>query len=462
MSDRKGRQTPTQSVILPYTESYGGEAIELYNSTDRTAIEWQELLIYDMMAVNEDGLWVHQKFGYSVSRRNGKSEDILMRCLRGLKHGEKILYTAHRTTTAHAIWERLENMCAKVGIIVESSFKAFGKEHLHCAGGGRIEFRTRTSSGGLGEGYDLLIIDEAQEYTDNQETALKYVVSDSLNPQTIMLGTPPTTVSAGTVFMKYRESVLSGDSVDCGWAEWSVETMTDVNDVDAWYETNPSMGYHLNERKVRAEISGDDLDFNIQRLGLWIRYNIKSAISEQEWLDLKVDTLPKLKGKLYAGIKFGIDGINVALSIAVHTDDERVFVEAIDCRSQKDGMDWICDFLRQADVRKVIVDGANGRELLSQTMKDYGLKKPIIPSTAEVIVANNVFEQAVFAKEICHAGQPSLTTIVSNCEHRAIGTNGGFGFKSILIGADVALMDSMIFAHWLCKENKERTQRIMY
>ena len=462
MSDRKGRQTPTQSVILPYTESYGGEAIELYNSTDRTAIEWQELLIYDMMAVNEDGLWVHQKFGYSVSRRNGKSEDILMRCLRGLKHGEKILYTAHRTTTAHAIWERLENMCAKVGIIVESSFKAFGKEHLHCAGGGRIEFRTRTSSGGLGEGYDLLIIDEAQEYTDNQETALKYVVSDSLNPQTIMLGTPPTTVSAGTVFMKYRESVLSGDSVDCGWAEWSVETMTDVNDVDAWYETNPSMGYHLNERKVRAEISGDDLDFNIQRLGLWIRYNIKSAISEQEWLDLKVDTLPKLKGKLYAGIKFGIDGINVALSIAVHTDDERVFVEAIDCRSQKDGMDWICEFLRQADVRKVIVDGANGRELLSQTMKDYGLKKPMIPSTAEVIVANNVFEQAVFAKEICHAGQPSLTTIVSNCEHRAIGTNGGFGFKSILIGADVALMDSMIFAHWLCKENKERTQRIMY
>lgn len=462
MSDRKGRQTPTQSVILPYTESYGGEAIELYNSTDRTAIEWQELLIYDMMAVNEDGLWVHQKFGYSVSRRNGKSEDILMRCLRGLKHGEKILYTAHRTTTAHAIWERLENMCAKVGIIVESSFKAFGKEHLHCAGGGRIEFRTRTSSGGLGEGYDLLIIDEAQEYTDNQETALKYVVSDSLNPQTIMLGTPPTTVSAGTVFMKYRESVLSGDSVDCGWAEWSVETMTDVNDVDAWYETNPSMGYHLNERKVRAEISGDDLDFNIQRLGLWIRYNIKSAISEQEWLDLKVDTLPKLKGKLYAGIKFGIDGINVALSIAVHTDDERVFVEAIDCRSQKDGMDWICDFLRQADVRKVIVDGANGRELLAQTMKDYGLKKPMIPSTAEVIVANNVFEQAVFAKEICHAGQPSLTTIVSNCEHRAIGTNGGFGFKSILIGADVALMDSMIFAHWLCKENKERTQRIMY
>lgn len=34
---RKGRQTPTRSVVLPYTSTLGGEAIELYNSTGRTA-----------------------------------------------------------------------------------------------------------------------------------------------------------------------------------------------------------------------------------------------------------------------------------------------------------------------------------------------------------------------------------------------------------------------------------------
>ena len=42
---RKGRQTPTRSVVLPYTSTLGGEAIEIYNSTGRTAQEWQELLI---------------------------------------------------------------------------------------------------------------------------------------------------------------------------------------------------------------------------------------------------------------------------------------------------------------------------------------------------------------------------------------------------------------------------------
>ena len=45
---RKGRQTPTKSVVLPYRETLGQEAIDLYNSTGRIAQEWQELLMSDL------------------------------------------------------------------------------------------------------------------------------------------------------------------------------------------------------------------------------------------------------------------------------------------------------------------------------------------------------------------------------------------------------------------------------
>lgn len=134
--------------------------------------------------------------------------------------------------------------------------------------GGRVDFRTRTTTGGLGEGFDLLIIDEAQEYTIDQETALKYVVTDSQNPQTIFCGTPPTMVYGGTVFTDFRKSTLAGDTFDGGWAEWSVEEESDPYDVALWYETNPSLGTILSERAVRSEIGQDVLDFNIQRLGL--------------------------------------------------------------------------------------------------------------------------------------------------------------------------------------------------
>ena len=77
---RLGRQIPTASVILPYTKTYGAEAISLYNKTGRTAQEWQELLLFDILAVEEDtGLYVHSKFGYSVPRRNGKNEVVSIR-----------------------------------------------------------------------------------------------------------------------------------------------------------------------------------------------------------------------------------------------------------------------------------------------------------------------------------------------------------------------------------------------
>ena len=38
---RLGRQTPTAAVVLPYTETCGQEAIDLYNTTGRTAQQWQ-------------------------------------------------------------------------------------------------------------------------------------------------------------------------------------------------------------------------------------------------------------------------------------------------------------------------------------------------------------------------------------------------------------------------------------
>ena len=461
---RKGRQTPTQSVTLPYSKTKGQEAIELYNSTGRTAQEWQELLLYDILAYNEDGLWIHTKFGYSVPRRNGKNEIVSIREMWGLVNGEHILHTAHRTTTTHSAWERLLNLLEKAGIEVVSSYRAFGKEHIEIRGGGKVEFRTRTSKGGLGEGFDLLIIDEAQEYQDDQESALKYVVTDSKNPQTIFCGTPPTPVSSGTVFTKFRKATLEGSTVNAGWAEWSVEAQSDPRDVDLWYETNPSLGTIFAERSVTDEIGSDPVDFNIQRLGLWIRYNQKSAISKAEWNELKVNALPELTGKLFVGVKYGHDGTNVALSVAVRTKGGHIFVETIDCREVRAGTEWIMNYLRAWNTDKVVIDGANGQKILSDEMKDAGLKKPILPTVKEVISANARFEQGLYQKNIQHTGQPSLVNAVGNCEKRAIGTNGGFGYRSIKEGVEIAILDSVILAYWICAETKQerKKQKISY
>ena len=464
---RFGNQTPTQSVILPYTKTAYQEAIDIYHKTGLKSYDWQANLVASVMAIDDEGLWVHQKFGFSIPRRNGKTEIVYIVELWALEHGLNVLHTAHRISTSHSSFEKMKKYLEKMGYKEGTDFnsiKAKGQERLEIyATGGVIQFRTRTSSGGLGEGFDLLIIDEAQEYTTEQESALKYTVTDSRNPMTIMCGTPPTPVSSGTVFANYRESVLFGQSKYSGWAEWSVNEMTDINDVEAWYNSNPSMGYHLNERKIEAELGEDELDHNVQRLGYWPKYNQKSAISEKEWLDLKVNALPVLTGPLHVGIKYGNDGSNVAMSIAVKTLSGKVFVETIDCLSVRKGNQWIINFLRDANVANVAIDGASGQNLLASEMSEFRLKAPTLPTVKEIITANNMWEQGIYQKNICHADQPSLTTVVTNCEKRNIGSGGGFGYRSQFDDMDISLMDSALLAYWSCSSVKpKKKQHVRY
>lgn len=478
MAAKKGRQTPTSSFILPYKKSFGTQAVKLYEASSRKAIKWQKLLIKDIMGVNSDGLWIHQKFGYSVPRRNGKNEIIVIRELWGLEHGEQMCHTAHRTTTSRAAWSRLRTVMKEAGYIeynrinkgelTEKHFKITqksGEEAIELYQKGKIVFRTRSRDGGLGEGFDLLVIDEAQEYTTMQEGALVYTVSDSKNPQTILCGTPPTMESVGTVFPDMRKSALKGEAYETGWAEWGVNVKPEnLRDVDLWRETNPSFGYHLDERKIRSEIRGDDLDFTIQRLGYWFTYSLKSAITEAEWRSLQVEDLPQLKGPLFVGIKYSHSSEYVAMSIAVRTEDGHIFIESIDCQSVRNGNGWMLDFLKKSDVAKVVVDGENGRSIMVDDMEEEKLMKPISPTVAEVIKANATFENGVFQDKVRHKGQPSLSAVVSNCEHRNIGSHGGFGYSSIKEGLDICLMESAVLAYWICSETKQarRRQRVSY
>lgn len=463
---RIGNQEPTKSKIIPFDVTKSDEAIEIYRKSQRDVYEWQEALLQPMLALNADNLWVHMKFGLVVPRQNGKNEVVAIRELYGLYNNEKILHTAHRTTTSATAFNRLLSIMDEMGFEEGEQYtkiKAIGRESIQLIDGGFINFRTRTSTGGLGESYDTLIIDEAQEYTDDQESALKYTIAASPNPQTILIGTPPTPISSGTVFTALRKQALEDAMEDVGWAEWSIEEQSDVRDVELWYQTNPSLGLRLTERTIRSEVGDDEIDFNIQRLGLWLKYNQKSEITVNEWEALQVKGLPKLQGKLFVGIKYGHDGTNVAMSVAVKTNDERVFVETLDCQSVRNGNAWILAFLKEADVQEVVIDGASGQNILSSEMKDVNLKKPILPTVKEIIVANSTFEQGLFQQTVCHKGQPSLAQVVTNVDKRNIGSNGGFGYQSQIEDYDISLLDSVVLAHWACHNSKPvKKQKISY
>lgn len=471
----------TNVTLTRKTKSLGAKAVKLYTSTGQQLMIWQQRQLRAIMAIDSKNQWKHMNYCIELSRRNGKGEVLAAREMYGLiVLKEKICHTAHRTTTSHDAFNRLYTLLKKAGYkehskkkkeMPERSFyasKQYGLEHIEISGGGVIDFRTRTNNGGLGEGFDLLVVDEAQEYTSKQESALLYTVSASKNPQILMVGTPPTVISGGDVFVRIREAVLNKRAPETGWAEWSVPEMVPIeklNDPILWKRYNPSFGKLLKERNIRNELSGDALDFNIQRLGFWCSFNQKSEISEADWKELQLEKFPQLSDKRYIGIKYGRDGVNVAMSIASKTKDGHIFVESIACESVRAGNGWIFEYLYNPKISKIAIDGAGGQKLLADQMKEHGIKKlPILPKVGEIIAANAMFEQAVFSKDIVHMGQDSLKNVVTNCEKRLIGSQGGFGYKSLIDTQDISIMDSMILAFWLCattKENKPK-QTVSY
>ena len=243
--------------------------------------------------------------------------------------------------------------------------------------------------------------------------------------------------------------------------------MSDIHDINLWYETNPSLGIRLAERTIEAELGETDakkIDFNIQRLGLWIRENQQSAILKPDWDKTLVHKLPEFTGKMHVGIKYAKAGESVSVAIAVKTKDARIFVEVVNRLMVRDGIDWIIGFLQKnkSKIYKVIVDGDNGKEIIEDAMKAHKLKGCIIPKVQDIKKANATFEKLIYDRILCRMEQPSLTQVVTNCTKRAIGSNGGFGYQAIYENMDISLLDSVMLASWSATEHPDpKPQRML-
>ena len=150
------------------------------------------------------------------------------------------------------------------------------------------------------------------------------------------------------------------------------------------------------------------------------------------------------------------------MSVAVKTEDGKVFFEAIDCQSLRNGTYWLTDAIRRMQPEAIVIDGRGASDILKAELNEEHIKT-ISPTVKEVVVANAKFEQLLYQQEICHMDQPSLKQVATNVSKRAIGTGGGFGYKAQFEQMEIALLDSAILAIWQCSESKEkRKQRVSY
>lgn len=438
-------------------------------------LNWQKYILYIWMAVEQDEYgdwkWVNTDCGLLVPRQNGKSELFIARIIGGMVFlGEAIIYTAHSDNTVSEIKRRLQRFFYDAESEIRDMLtEEFDKEpksldYVELRNRGRCVFRTRTRTNGLGTTNDVLLLDEDQEETDAQQEALLPTIASGKNQnhQTIRAGTPPSGGGSGTVFLRMRKNVIDGKAPDICWQEWSVETLTDPKDEDAWYKTNPSLGYFLMKSAIKSESQKMAIDsFNKMRLG-WVE-GVESmrAISDDQWtpLAIKEVSIPENANLVYA-VKFAPDGSSVSLAVGIIMPDTKVHVELIERKPMSYGTTWLSKWLleRWRKANKIIIDGASGTQLLVEELvrSDSRIKKRILtPNVREAGGAYADFYMGIENKTLTHYDQPALNLSIRTVKKRSIGKDGMFGYASMNPDIQSDPTEAVAFAYYGARRFKK-------
>lgn len=473
MAVRYGRQSPTFEVVGKYASTRGEKAVSLFEFYGSSFMPSQKYEINLFLARDKGGRAAAKTIGISKPRQNGKSY--------GARHyaiwaaaveGKKVLYTAHHGNTTREMFKLLRNFVEGIedfssALGRDGVRRATGAEGIYFANGGLIEFNTRTNSVARGKTYDVIIVDEAQELTDEQADALTptTLASGSGDPQMIYLGTPPNEKCPGTVFRQLHDRAHAGTGGGTWWLEWAATEIGDPHDVDRWYECCPGMGYLIKEDVMADSADKSSLDgFAREYLGWWNkRIGSNAAIDEDDWDACKTDDPPK-EGILSCAVKFSPDGKLGVLAVCRKPKDAPPHVEIVSARSTSHGVKYFADWIeqRQDKLAQATVDGLAKADALMQKLTDRGVSKRIAKKakTADVVAACSMFEDAVSEGQLTHFGQPGLDDSATKCTRRKIGNAGGWGFAESE-GAEPAIIEAAALAYWTAMTTKRNPNRKM-
>lgn len=471
-----GNQLPRLRIEPQRVSSDGADAALLMEAYGYSLDPWQQLVLDCWLGTDESGNYTATTAGLSVPRQNGKNATIEAREFFGLVvKAERILHTAHQTKTSKRSFRRLEAMFTdkrhlEVMALVKDIRYTNGEEAIELNNGGRIEFSTRTRQSSRGfDGISLVVYDEAQELTDDQVEATMATLAASTtgSRQVIYLGTPPYPGCPGNVFRRVRTACTTEPGKNEAWHEWSVAA-DNVEAIEAenpklWYETNPALGRRLTEDFTANELRTMSRDgFCRERLGWWSPVLVAQddhAIAESLWESCK-SSAPKPEGKTAYGIKFTLDGSEVALCGAVIPKDGPARISLISRKPTGYGMQWLADWLneRYSKASCVVIDGRNGADVLVDKIAGTWKAKDCIirPGGKQILAAVSTLTNSLSEQTVSwFYGQEDLRDSAISSVKRPI--SGGWGFG----GDNSAPIEAASLALWGAKTARRDPNREM-
>lgn len=429
---------------------------------------WQDGLGRLALAKRADGLYAAGIGGVTMSipRQVGKTYLIagIVFALATLFPNMTIIWTAHRTRTHNETFKKMQGMAkrSKIAPYIDSVRAANGEQEIAFKNGSRIMFGARES--GFGRGFDevdILVLDEAQILSEDAMADMVPATNAAKNGLVFLMGTPPKPKDPSDVFTNLRRAGLDGDP-DTLYIEFSADQGAKPDDRSQLARANPSYPHRTSESAIQRmkKMLGSEESFLREAYGIWdeVRAEAK-AVNYPRWLGCAItEATAPTEGRKVFGVKFSVDGSEVALSVALRPDEGPVHVEAIQSEPMSEGTAWLVDFLaeRKDETANIVIDGKSGSGTLATDLRDAGVKNKhllIIPTLDQVITAHSMLKKSVDESALTHIAQEELDEQAKDAVKRKIGNNGGYGWEAPE-GKSVTLFESATLAHWGAKTTK--------
>lgn len=478
--------------------SHAEAAIALAEGYGLILDEWQKGVVRAWLRTTSTGLWAASTWGVSVPRQNGKNgalECVELYLLVVL--GQNILHTSHLLTSARKAFKRLMSFFGRkvndpnarfpeLNALVKEIRKTNGQEAIElyppcersgpcrvpgCAhkGGGLIEVGARTGGAGRGSSFDLLVVDEAQEYEEDEQEALEPTISAAPggDPVTIYMGTPPKDLGArGEPFVRIRNSAVSGANKGIAWVEHSAEGDVDlmdeatlalfVADPRNWAAANPALGIRVKVSTVEQEHARwSPRSFARERLNMWPTpvENGQRAFDMKKWAAL-IEEEPSEDWPVAAyGLDMNLERTKVSISVATFADDPTVHLEmAIDLPFAEAGTSSLVEWLWERCKRRipVVIDGFSpAKDVVEVALKKRGVKTYILGAGESVQSFAMLMHAVHKEKSVSHFGQEHLDESMKHVVKDPIrGRPGAFRPNRDSLDADLAPTMATIAAHY--------------
>lgn len=467
-----GSQEPRVALVPKSIKwSHADDAAFLASSYGLTPDEWQFRILEAWLGETRAGKWAAGRCGTAVPRQNGKNALIEIRELYGIVAlGEKFLHTAHEVKTARKAFLRLasffenERKYPELAALVKEIRRTNGQEAVVLTNGGSVEFVARSRGSGRGYTVDVLVMDEAQELSDEQLEALLPTISSapSGNPQQIYTGTPPGPGSVGEVFTRTRDAGVAGKDKRLAWHEWSVEGKVDIRDRNLWAATNPSLGGRLNVTVIEDELASMSADgFARERLGQWSSQSVHQVIPQGEWdeVELQEKDVPT-EGHMAFSVDMSPDRSRVSVGACRRPEDGVPHVEIVSHSNTGQGLSGVVDWIVERWPRAiaVVIDGNSpAMSLVPELSKRH--VKVTVTGAADMGKACGMFADAVRDKAVTRFDQRPVNEALAAAKKRDIGYAGAWGWDRRRPEVDLTPLVAVTLAYYGAMTSKRRPGR---